>query len=56
MIYIDTGKIVKYYYTNRKTERAIETLLEQIDEMMFAETVEGCTVDIVKDKPKEWEA
>ena len=49
MIYIDNGNTVKQYYTDEKTEQAISTLLEQIEDIFFSETLEGYTIDI-KDK------
>lgn len=48
-IYIDNGKTVKEYCTDNKTEKAISVLLEQIEDMMFSETIEGCCV-VIKDK------
>lgn len=48
MIYIDNGKTVTEYYTNRKTEKAIQSLLSEIEDMFFTESVEGMKVEIVE--------
>lgn len=42
-IYIDNGKTVKHYCTNKKTDKAIITLLEQMD-IAGSETKEGYRV------------
>lgn len=47
-IFIDDGITVLKYCTNRKTEKAIITLLEQIEDMVSSESHEGCRVDIVE--------
>ena len=46
MIYIDDGKTVKQFFTNKKTEKAIITLLEQIEDTNSCETHEGYKVQI----------
>ena len=47
MIYIDTGKTVKEFYTDKKTEKAIRVLLEGNEDILHTESIEGCTVAIV---------
>ena len=47
MIYIDNGKTVKEYYTDKKTEKAIRVLLEGNEDILHTESIEGCTVAIV---------
>ena len=48
MIYIDNGKTVTEYYTNRKTEKAIQSLLSEIENLFSAESFDGMTVKIVE--------
>lgn len=48
MIYIDNGKTVTEYYTNRKTENAIQSLLSEIEDCVFSESVDGMKVEIVE--------
>ena len=38
---------VRYYCTKKKQEKAIETLLNEIEDLVSGETHEGYTVDIV---------
>ena len=45
-IYIDNGKTVKHYCTDKRTEHAISTLLEKIEDITYSETHEGYCVDI----------
>ena len=52
MIYIDNGNTVKEYYTDKKTEKAIMTLLEANKDLCHSETIDGCGVKIV-DKEDE---
>lgn len=47
MIYIDNGNTVKEYYTDKKIEKAIMTLLETDDELVWSETHAGYGVTIV---------
>jgi len=46
MIYIDNGKTVIEYFTDKRIERPIRDLLDQIDGVMSSETHEGYTVEI----------
>lgn len=46
-LYIDNGKTVKHFCTNKRTENAIITLLKQMDDLCSGETREGYTVKIV---------
>lgn len=56
MIYIDNGKTVTEYYTNRKTEKAIRSLLSEIENLFSAESFDGMTVKIVeRGGEKEWQ-
>lgn len=48
MIYIDNGKTVTEYCTNRKTEKAIQSLLSEIENLFSAESFDGMTVKIVE--------
>lgn len=48
MIYIDTGKTVRRYSTDKKTDRAIMTLLDQIEDVVNSETHEGYEVAIIE--------
>ena len=50
MIYIDNGKTVKQYETDKRTEKAVMTLLELNEDMMFSETHEGYEVTIQEKK------
>lgn len=43
-IYINNGNTVKQYCTNKKTEKAIMTLLEQTEDMVWSESRENYTV------------
>lgn len=52
MIYIDNGKTVKEHNTTSRTDKAISTLLEQIEDMIWSETLEGYQV-IVTEKGVE---
>ena len=45
-LYIDNGKTVKHYCTSRRVEKAIETLLNQDEELAGSETHEGYEVAI----------
>ncbi len=46
-IFIDNGKTVKEYSNiSKKVEKAIIAILEEIEDVMYAETHEGYTVDI----------
>lgn len=45
-IYIDNGSTVKHYCTNNKTDKAVATLLEQIEDLVWSNTHEGYEVDI----------
>ena len=49
-IYIndDRTKTVRHYCTNRHTEKAIETLLEQIEDMVSSETHKGYKVTVTR--------
>ena len=49
-IYIDNGKTVKHYCTDKKTENAIITLLNKIEDISWSETHEGYCVDIKERK------
>ena len=53
-IYIDDGKTVKTYPVKTKIAKAVMTLLETDDQLMWSETHEGYGVDIV-DKTKSEE-
>ena len=53
MIYIDNGKTVKQYETDKRTEKAIMTLLELNEDMMSSETHEGYEVAIKEKEKKE---
>ena len=46
-IYIDDGKTVKIYPVKAKVAKAVMTLLETDNELVWSETVTGCGVDIV---------
>ena len=48
MICIDNGKTVKEYYTHPKTEKAIQTLLDEIEDLFSSETFDGMKVAIVE--------
>ncbi len=50
-IYIDDGKTVKIYPVKGKVAKAVMTLLETDDELVWSETHEGYGVDII-DKTK----
>lgn len=52
MIYIDNGKTVKIYSVNSKIAKAIETLLEADESMVYSETDTGYKVELV-DKEEE---
>ena len=52
-IYIDNGKSVEHYCTDKKTEKAIRILLQQIEDMVSSETHDGFTVDIRE--REDWE-
>lgn len=53
-LYIDNGKTVKHYCTNNKIEKAIETLVEQMQEICYLEIYEGYEV-VVRRKDDESE-
>lgn len=46
-IYIDNGETVKIYPVKSKVAKAIMTLLETGEELVWSETHEGCGVVIV---------
>jgi len=46
MIYIDNGKTVKEYYTDKIIEKAIRDLLDRMEDIISSETFEGYTVEI----------
>jgi len=48
-IYIDNGTTVKHYCTDkhRRIEKAIQTLLESVEDIIYSETHEGYGVRIV---------
>lgn len=48
MIYIDNGKTVKVYSVSSKIAKAIETLLEADESLMYSETDTGYTVELVE--------
>ena len=52
-IYIDNGKSVEQYCTNKKTEKALRILLQQIEDMVSSETHDGFTVAIRE--REDWE-
>lgn len=52
MIYIDNGKTVKQYETDKRTEKAVMTLLELNENIMFSETHEGYEVTIQEKEEK----
>lgn len=45
-LYIDNGTTVKHYCTNKRIEKAIQTLLESIEDIVYSETHEGYEVQI----------
>lgn len=47
MIYIDNGKTVKIYSVSSKIAKAIETLLEADESMVYSETDTGYKVELV---------
>ena len=53
MIYIDNGTTVEEYDTDKATEKAIATLLKQIEGMAYGESVEGCKVKVVYAESEE---
>lgn len=53
MIYIDNGKTVIEYHTNRKIDKAVQTLLNEIEDLIFAESVECMKVEIVEKGEQE---
>ena len=52
-IYIDNGKTVEEYYTDKRIEKAIRYLLNSIEDIMSSETSEGYTVEIKERKSTE---
>ena len=48
MIYIDNGKTVIEYHTHPKTEKAVRTLLDEIEDLFSSETIDGMKVTIVE--------
>lgn len=50
MIYIDNGKTVRKYYTNRRVETAIQSLLSEIENLglILSESVDGMKVEIIE--------
>jgi hypothetical protein len=46
-IYVDDGKIVKTYPVKEKIAKAVMTLLETDDELVWSETDAGYSVEIV---------
>jgi hypothetical protein len=48
MIYIDNGKSVIEYHTHPKTEKAVQTLLDEIEDLFSAESVDGMKVAIIE--------
>ena len=52
MLYIDNGKTVKTYFTSKKVEKAIMTLLDLDEDLCNCETYEGYEVSI-REKEKE---
>lgn len=47
-IYIDDGKKVTHYCTDKKTDKAVATLLEQIEDIVTGATREGYCVTVVE--------
>ena len=52
-IYIEDGKTVKHYCTNKKTDKAIITLIEQIEDMVGSESREGCKIVVMSKEEYE---
>lgn len=55
MICIDNGKTVKEYYTHPKTEEAIQTLLDDIEDLFSSETFDEIKITIVKRKGNRYD-
>lgn len=47
IIYVDDGETVKIYPVKAKVARAVMTLLETDDELVWSSTHEGCGVAII---------
>lgn len=47
MIYIQKKNKVTTYYTSKRIERAIETLLQADEDLMSSDSIDGYEVDIV---------
>ena len=52
-IYVDDGEIVKIYPVKVKVAKAVMTLLETDDELVWSSTHEGCGVAIVNKSESE---
>ena len=52
-IYVDDGKTVKIYPVKVKVAKAVMTLLETDDELVWSETHKGYGVEIVDKEEKE---
>jgi len=52
-IYIDNCKTVKIYHVKPKIAKAIATLLEMDEELLYSETREGYGVTIVDKKEED---